>query len=292
MKQYISGIVALVMAAFMLASCQEDTITYDGPDHVMFEDSTQVIAITNSTDWHDIMIGTTRAADHDRNYGIEVVAKGTNAIEGEQFTLESPTVTIKAGERAAAVRIKGDFDKISDTDSIGVTLRLVNKDQTWNLYGDETKVTLQKVCPFDIDAFNTGYCRVTSQYFTDYMKPVTERIIKVEKDTAANTLVLKNFFYNGRDVKIRFNTDDVLEPLIEAEDGQILGTTAEAFGTQYGDTYVRMDLAPTYTSFYNVCQHYAILYTTIYVTGRGTVGTYLTVLEWISKEEAEVNGVK
>lgn len=291
MKQYILGIVALITAAFALAGCQEDTITYEGPDHVMFADSTQIIAITDSTTWHDIMIGTTQTADHDRNYGVEVVAKETNAIEGVQFTLESNTVTIKAGERATAVRIKGNYGKMVDTDSIGVTLRLVNKDQTWDMYGDKTKITLQKVGTLT-PAFNTGYCRVTSQYFNDYMKPTTERIIKVENDKAANTFILKNFFYNGCDIKIHFNTDNVLEPLVEADADQILGTTAEAFGTQYGDTYVRMRLAPTYTSFYNVLQHYAILYTTIYVKGRGTVGTYLNVLEWISKEEAEANGVK
>ena len=42
-----------------------------------------------------------------------------------------------------------------------------------------------------------------------------------------------------------------------------------------------------YDSYYNVCQKFVFLYNTISVVGKGTVGTYVNILEWISDEEAE-----
>ncbi len=264
---------------------------YTGPDHVMFADSVQTIAIQNSEDFHDILISTMETADHDRHYGVEVVAKQTNAIEGLHYQIESNTVTVKAGQRTAAFRVKGLYENIDDTDSLGLTLRLVNKDQTWNLYGDQAKVTLRKVCPFNWDTF-TGWCRVKSQYFTDYMPTTSERYVRTVKGAEENTIILKNFFYDGYDLKLHLNAKEPLEPALEMEDGQKLGTTGEAFGTIYGDGFLRMQSTPTATSFFNECQHYAILYSTIYVDGRGTVGTYLTTLEWISDAEAEANGAK
>ena len=40
-------------------------------------------------------------------------------------------------------------------------------------------------------------------------------------------------------------------------------------------------------SYYNVCQHYFLQYMTLYVEGVGQVGTFLNVVEWISKAEYE-----
>ena len=78
-------------------------------------------------------------------------------MEGRHFSLESNTVTIKAGERTANVRIRGIYDNIEVTDSLGMVLQLVSKEESkWELYGTETKVILEKVCPFDIHLFE-GY---------------------------------------------------------------------------------------------------------------------------------------
>ena len=47
-----------------------------------------------------------------------------------------------------------------------------------------------------------------------------------------------------------------------------------------------------YTSYYNTCQNYVLQYITMSVQNKdgslfGTVGTYVTVMEWISDAEAE-----
>ena len=290
-RQTILGCLALCAQVCVLTGCDEENIVYSGPDHVMFADSVQTIAIQNSTDYHDIIVCTMNTADHDRNFGVEVVAKKTNAIEGLHYEVESHTVTVKAGQRTAAFRVKGLYDNINDTDSLGLTLHLVNKDQTWDVYGDTARVTLRKVCPFNLDTF-TGWCRVRSQYFNSYMTTTSERYVRTVKGEKENTVVLKNFFYDGYDLTLHLNSDEPLEPALELEDGQKIGTTGQAFGTIYGDGYLRMRSTSSATSFFNQCQHYAILYSTIYVEGVAAVGTYLTKLEWISDAEAEANGEK
>ena len=57
----------------------------------------------------------------DRTFGIEIDDKASNAIENKHYEIESNTVTIKAGELAANLRIRGLYDNIGKTDSLAVT---------------------------------------------------------------------------------------------------------------------------------------------------------------------------
>lgn len=99
-------------------------------------------------------------------------------------------------------------------------------------------------------------------------------------------MILHNFFYKNYDIKIKFDPSDPLKPFVEFDD-QIIGSTAEAFGTIYGNGKLMCTQPVAYDSYYNVCQKFVFLYMTIYVEGVGAVGTYVNILEWISDEEAE-----
>ena len=131
------------------------------------------------------------------------------------------------------MRIRGNYDAIAVTDSLGLTLRLLTeKENQWNMYENnyEAKVVLQKCCPFDINLFN-GYAVLTSTYMQEFMANVDSRLVKTVIDTEEeNTIIMKDFFYDGYDVKIRFTTNDILNPLIEMDE-QVFASTAEAFGT-------------------------------------------------------------
>ena len=111
MKKYLFGL-SITVAAAMLSSCNESHSTYSGPDYVMFADTFQVCAIQNGETYYDIPVSATTAQGYDRTYGVEVVDKGTNAIEGKHFSLASNSITIKAGELAPAVKIRGGFDNM------------------------------------------------------------------------------------------------------------------------------------------------------------------------------------
>lgn len=286
MKRLFRNLGVLVFAAVALIGCGENTITYNGPDYVMFSDTLQTIAVQDGETYYDIPVAATTACNYDRTYSVEIVDEGSNAIEGVHYDLQSNNVTIKAGELASSVKIRGHYDNFEDTDSIGVMLRLTaSDDKIWDTYGRDTKVVLVKVCPFDINTF-VGYAVLTSTFFADYMESTEMRLITTEKDPEVeNGIIMKDFLYDGYDIKVSFNIKKPLEPILEMEP-QVIGSTADAFqGTVWGDNKLRVMSPVGAVSYYNVCQNFVFQYMTFYVEEVGTVGTYANVVEWISKEE-------
>lgn len=285
----------LLFAVFALlltvTGCNEERTTYSGPNYIMFSDSLYVLPVQNNDDYFDIPVSATQPCDYDRTLAVEIIDKSSNAIEGVHYVLESNTVNIKAGELVANVRVRGIYDNIAVTDSLGFALRLVTDENThWDLYGIDANVILRKTCPFNIYDFE-GYCLLQSTYLYDY-STVDKRLVRAEVDPEEeNTVIIKDYFFDGYDVKLRFTTDDLLNPLIEMDE-QIFGPTTEAFGTIYGDGKIRMIQPSNYTSYYSSCEQFVYQYMTLYVLNKdqsiyGTVGTFINVLKWISDDEAE-----
>ncbi len=290
MKKIIMNVCAAIALIVSAAACDSEYTTYSGPDYVMFSDTMYIFPVQNSEDYFEIPIAATTACDYDRTLAVEVIEQETNAIEGRHFSLEQNTVTIKAGELVGKLRMRGFHENIDVYDSLGVTLNLlVDEKNEWELYGSRAQVELRKACPFDINAF-TGYCVVTSTYIMNYMTNVDMRLIRSEVDTEReNTIIMRNYFYDGYDLRIEFDTDDILNPLIEME-AQKFASTAEAFGTIYGDGYIMARNAPEYTSYYSSCEKFIFQYMTLYVPGMAegsnVVGTFINAVEWISDDEA------
>ena len=292
-KNILLGIVMpfALLAAF--TSCKEEHITYQGAEYIMFADTLTILGVENSEEVFDITIAATTASDQDRTMAVEVIDKESSAIEGVHYTIESNTVTIKAGELATSVRIRANYENLTIEEDPSIKLHLITDEELqWDLYegGNETKVLLRKVCPFDINAFS-GYVMVTSNFLYNYTGSYN-RLIKTEVDTTAeNTVILRDLYYDGYDVKIRFTTEDSLNPLIEMDD-QPLASTGEAFGTVYGDGMLHVYQPTSYVSYYSSCEKFVYQYITIWVPGMeagyNTVGTFIHALEWISDDEARV----
>ena len=286
----LMSMLALLMCA--ITSCGDaERPSYDGPNYILFSDTLTVLAVQNNEEVFDIPVAATEACSYDRIVAVEVIDKKSNAIEGKHYTIESNTVTIKAGERAN-VRIRGNYDAIAATDSLGLTLRLLTQQaDQWDLYEKsyEAKVILQKCCPFDINLFN-GYAVLTSTYMQEFMPNVDNRLIKAVIDPEEeNTVIMKDFFYDGYDVKIRFTTNDILNPLIEMDE-QTFASTAEAFGTNYGDGYLHLYQPSSGVSYYSTCEQFIFQYFTLYVpgmAGNNVVGTFASAIEWVSNDEAK-----
>ena len=258
----------------------------------MFADTLTVLGVENSEEVFDIAIAATTVSDKDRTVAVEIVDKHSNAIEGMHYTLESNTVTIKAGEMVGNLRMKGIVENLTVDYDPEVVLHLIADEKYhWDLYsGDTTRVVLRKVCPFDINAFS-GYAMITSTFLYNYTGTYN-RLIKTEVDPKEeNTIILRNFYYDGYDVKLRFTTDDPLNPLIEMDD-QPLVTTGEAFGTIYGDGMLHIYQPTNYVSYYSSCEKFIYQYITLWVpgmaAGTNTVGTFIQAIEWISDDEARV----
>lgn len=292
MKKYLEKYVAALAIATAFVGCTQDHIVYNGPSHIMFSDTLYQYAVEQDNKVFSVPVSATETTDYDRTFAVEIDERQSNAVEGLHYRILDNTVTIKAGETVGNVMVQGVYDNIGATDSLGFTLRLVIPDEyQWELYKDYSHVVMQKACPFDINNF-TGWCIVTSTYYSQYLNNVSSRLIRTELVAdEPNTILLKDIYYDGYDLKLKFNTDNVLEPKVEM-DSQVAGKTGEAFGTIYGDGKLRISQPSIYTSYYNTCQNYVLQYITMSVQNKdgslfGTVGTYVTVMEWISDAEAE-----
>ena len=270
----------------LLAGCQAEKTTYEGPDYILFSADSHTLGILDSEEWFEIPISATRTANEERTIGVEVVASESSAIEGLHYILESNTLTIPKGELTTAVRIKGLAENIDINSMLSIKLRLViDPELVWDAYGIESEVQLQRCCPFAINNF-TGYAKITTTWTMQYMN-AEARLVRTERDPEdKSAIIVKDMFYDGYDIRLRLNTDDRLNPTVELAE-QVLGTTGEACGTIYGNGKLMMAEPTGYTSFYGTCENFLVLYSMMYVDGVGVVGTYVNIFEWISDLEAE-----
>ena len=294
MKKLLIGCMAAVAALIAFSGCDQDKVVYSGPNYLMFSDTLYTYAVQETNEIFNVPVSATVPANYDRTFGVEVIDKESNAVEGKHYKILSNTVTIKAGEMSTDVKVQGLYKNIGITDSLGFALRLVIPDtEQWSLYKNEAKVVMQKICPFDIKNFK-GYCKVTSSYLSSdyYPKKVDLRLVTSDiVEGKENTIVVHGLYFDGYDMEIKFNRKDVLEPLEEMEE-QICGSTGEAFNTIHGDGKLRLNQPTAYTSFYSTNENFILQYVTMSVNNKdgsyyGTVGTFVNVLEWISEAEAE-----
>ena len=267
--------------------------SYNDGEYIMFADTMAVYAVLHDNGYFKVPVVSTVACDYDRTIAVEIIDSGSNAIERRHYNLRSNTLTLKAGQTRTDVEVQGVYDNIEEEDSLGFILRLVVPDQVrMPLYPDRTKVVMQKVCPYEIDNY-TGYCVVTSM-FLFYYSPlgVYQRLIRTEKHpTEENTIIARNFLFDGYDVTMRFKPDDPLDLQVEMDGDQVLSDEGSVFGITYGDDKIRCSTTPIYPSYFNTCSNYVELWIRVYVEDIGNpvgdVGLYYNVLEWVSDEEGE-----
>ena len=293
MKQILKYITLALVAAAALSSCHERYVTYDDAEYVMFADTLQTYPVQQDVEYFSIPVVSTVKRDYDRTFGVEIIDKGSNAIENVHYRLKSNTVTIKAGETRADVLVHGIYNNIEASDSLGFQLRLVMNDELeMPLYGKDTKAVLMKVCPFDINNF-TGYCVFTSMFLYDYsITGSYQRLVYTEKHpTQDNTIICRNWLNDGYDIRMTFHPKDPMRPLISIEEGQVASDEGSFFGTTHGDDRILVRTSAMNDSMFFTCGSYLYLWAEIYVenlgTPVGTVGHFYNIMEWISDEEAE-----
>ena len=301
MKKILNIVFALAVVAGVV-SCREQYTTYNDAEYLIFADTLTTHPVLEDGEPFKVAVSSTVARSYDRTYAVEIIDKGSNAIENRHYRLKSHTFTIPAGKLAADIEVYGNYDNIEPTDSLGFTLQLVMPEALkWDLYleHNRTKVVMYKSCPFDINEWggtkeDPKYCLLSSQLLLNYpgTNPSYSRLAKCYK-YSENSVKMEGMFYNGYDVILTFDTTNPAEPILKLEADQVIGNEAEVFGIEWGDGKLLAQTAPigSYISSYNSCQHYAQLYIRAYVkdmeTMVGYVGDFYNILEWISKEEAE-----
>lgn len=277
----LSGVSVLVLG------CQKGHPIYEGPEYLMFPDTLYTLPVMEGSEDFDIPVVSMHAASADRTFAVEVVEKKSSAIEGLHYEILDNTVTIPAGERVANVRIHSDYDALDPENVPSFHLALICDNSLKSDIGAvETKIELQKCKAFDAKDF-TGYCLIErSTWFDEYMAATSRMLLRTEADPAVgNVIILRNFIYQGHDIRLEFGTEDPLSPSVTCEE-QVFANTGEAFGTLYGDGNILMKSLVTYPSYYNSFEKFVLLYSTMRVDGVGTVGTFGHILRWISDDEA------
>lgn len=293
MKRILKYIALPFMAVSLLSACHERYVTYSDAEYVMFADTMATYPVQKDVEWFSIPVVSTVTRDYDRTFGVEVIDKGSNAIENVHYRLQSNTITIKAGENRADVMVHGYYDNIGDTDSLGFELQLVMNDKLeMPLYGKTAKAVLMKSCPFDINDF-TGYCVLTSMFLYNYsITGSYQRLIYTEKHpTEENMIICRNWINDGYDVTMTFHPEDPMSPLVTMDADQIASDEASFFGTAHGDDKILVRNSALYDSVFYPCGSYLYIWTEMYVenlgTSIGTVGHFYNIMEWVSDEEAE-----
>ena len=293
MRKLLIYIAAISFAAATLSSCHEEYITYDDAEYIMFADTSAAYPVQKDVEFFTVPVVATTVCDHDRTVGVEIIDKESTAIESLHYRLESNTITIKAGETRADVKVYGIYDNLEASDQLGFTLQLVMPDHLeMAIYGKRTKVMLVKSCPFDINDF-TGWCMLTSMFLYDYsIDGRYQRLIYTEKHpTEENTIICRNWIKDGYDVTMTFDPSDPLAPMVKMDSDQVASDEGSFFGIAHGDDKILVESSPYYESYFYPCGAYLYLYTHIYVENLGvpvgTVGHFYNIMEWSRDEEAD-----
>ena len=290
MKQLFKYIAMSFVAAMALNACQERYVTYEGAEYVMFADTLAVYPVMEGADQFSIPVVSTVTRDYDRTFGVEVLDKLSNAIERKHYSLESNTITIKAGETRADVKVRGHFENIGEADSLGFALQLVMNDElVMPLYGKQTKAVLMKTGKFDRSKF-TGYCVLSSMFLQNYsLNGEYNRLIFTEPHpTLKNTVICRNWLKDGYDVELTFNDEEPLMPMVTMA-RTVAGDQGSFFGTaygQWGDKLYGRSSNLAQSIFYPL-GGYLYIWTEISVDEYGIVGNFYNVMQWVTDEEAE-----
>ena len=106
MKRIITVLFATGLLAALATGCKEEYKTYSDAEYVLFADTLATYAVLQNQDYFSVPVSSTVACDYDRTFGVEIIDKGSNAIEGLHYALRSNTIIIKAGQRAANVEVR------------------------------------------------------------------------------------------------------------------------------------------------------------------------------------------
>lgn len=281
MKKIVNLLWMFPVAATLLVGCQSEDIKYSGEEYVMFSDSTYVMPVMDMDTTFCVPVAATTTANYDRNYAVEILTGKSTAIRGYHFDFanQSNNVTIKAGERVANVMLKGLYNNVGRKDSLVVSLRLIEPTaQTWNIYGNETRVELVKCYPFKMDdfLFEGGNMHMLASFpFSDQI--VQYRVHSEKKDD--HTIILKDMFTKQLPLRLIFDDSNPLDHLVTMPEQPAF---REA---NYGEVWMRT--VEQYPSYFNVPDRFFVLYLEAFVPQLGSFGIYQYIFKCISQEEAD-----
>ena len=136
MKQILKYIAIPFLAAISVA-CQERYVTYSDAEYVMFADTLATYPVQQDVEYFSIPVVSTVTRDYDRTFGVEIIDKGSNAIEKYHYSLKSNTVTIKAGSVSKNITVTQ-----KQKDALTITSNKVEIDEEGGEFTIEAKTNV------------------------------------------------------------------------------------------------------------------------------------------------------
>lgn len=277
MKMKFNILLSLIVLAILGVSCSPEETTYSDKGYVMFEDSVLLCPVTENTDeTFDVYVSSTVTCDYDRNYAVQILDRKSNAIEGHHYTLESPNIIIKKGERASSIKMRGNYDKLKSRDSLCVTLQLLaSDDEKSNLYPNEVNIQLVKCPPLNLNLFTSNI-----QFFATFPFSSSETktfFLKTEK-VNDHRLVLKQPFDDKHDLYLDFDDSDILYPVVTVSE-QVAFTDVS-----YTEVYVKSSATTESYVYPDADDRLIVLYLEFYIPTVGRFGTYRYLIRWVDQQ--------
>jgi hypothetical protein len=146
-------ILSLLVLAGVIFSCEkndEKDLLYDGPSYVSFINSNSLFtAISGESNVFGVEIGVNAVSKSDRTFTV-TIAEGSEGTEGVDYTLESKSIAIPAGEVIGKLSIVPDFDKLPTEGGLNLKFELSEENNLADYSIIEHGVSIGKYCTYDV----------------------------------------------------------------------------------------------------------------------------------------------
>jgi hypothetical protein len=162
----ISGLLTL-SCSLIMPGCKKPGLTTPNQEVASFSKTSDSYLITNSsTSVYKIAVGLTAIPNADRKITF-TVSSPSGAVNGQQYTLGSTTITIPAGKTVDSIAVKGLFSGYASGRKDTLIFKITGGDVKSMSGSDQFTLYLQKVCPLNMSDFS-GNFEVLDDWWQDY----------------------------------------------------------------------------------------------------------------------------
>lgn len=230
-KIYI--LIAALTSFFVLTGCGDNDLpTYSGPEYVLFSQPSGKFSVKEQgSKEYEITVGTTLPASADLTLSIDVDTDKSTAVEGRDFRLLTPVVTIPAGEMTATVKVEGIYQNLSP-EGVKLILNIEGAEGLINPnFGNSYTLTMSQLYEVTMEKLVGSY----RQKGYDPDGKVYESDITIRK-TSDTEIELVNF--DGFNVKLKATVDFDNATISILPNQVLLPDYVGEDGVQHGDVTI------------------------------------------------------
>jgi len=171
--KFLSSVLAIVViagVAFVLNACKKNDGIVTAPEAALFTNAGQTgtyFVPNDPNTTYSIPVGITAAPGKDVTLNFTVTSP-SGAAEGQQYTLASKSVTIKAGSTIDTIRLKGLFAGFSSGRKDTLVFKITSGTGLATVSGsDSYTLIMQQFCPLNMADF-AGNFKVLVDEWEDY----------------------------------------------------------------------------------------------------------------------------